>query len=242
MRLTDFKALTFDCYGTLIDWESGMIAGLKGLVEKSGLDLSRDDILEAHGRHEAAQERQTPGRKYSEILAIIYKRLGEQWGVSTTTDECEAYGQTVRDWPAFEDTPAALQYLKQHFKLIILSNIDNRSFSYSKERLQVEFDAVYTAEDIGAFKPANANFDFMLAHIGDLGLERGDILHTAESLFHDHEPANRYGLASSWIHRRHAEGGYGATRPPATQPKVDFRFTSMGEMAEAHKAELAAGA
>lgn len=238
MHLKDFKALTFDCYGTLIDWETGMINGLKDLVAKSGLKLSRNEILEAHGRHEAEQELQTPHRIYSEILTIVYKRLAEQWGVRTTLDACEAYGRSVADWPVFPDTPGALTYLKQHFKLIILSNIDNRSFTYSEAKMGVEFDAIYTAQDIGAYKPADANFNYLIGHIGDLGLERSEILHTAESLFHDHEPANRFNIASAWIHRRHADEGYGATRPPHNMPTTDFRFTSMGEMAAAHKSEI----
>jgi putative hydrolase of the HAD superfamily len=106
----------------------------------------------------------------------------------------------------------------------------------------VEFDAIYTAEDIGAYKPADANFDYMLSHIGDLGLDRGDILHTAESMFHDHAPANKYGLASCWIYRRYAQEGFGATMNPGDMPKYDFRFNSMAELAQAHQEALRAGA
>lgn len=240
MRLTDYKALTFDCYGTLIDWESGMIAGLKGLTSKVKRELSRDEILEAHARHESEQQKQTPGKKYSEILPIVYKRLAEQWGVPYTVDECEAYGLSVRDWPAFPDSPGALQYLKKFYKLIILSNVDNRTFSFSNEKLGVDFDAIYSAEDIGAYKPADANFDYMLSHIGDLGLEKQDLLHTAESMFHDHAPANRYGIASCWIYRRHEQEGFGATMNPGDMPTYDFRFTSMAELAQAHQEALRA--
>jgi len=240
MRLTDFKALTFDCYGTLIDWESGMIAGLSGLTAKVP-GLTRDQILQAHARHESGQQAQTPYKPYREILPIVYKRLAEQWGVPYTVDECEAYGRSVLNWPAFPDTVEALQYLKQHYKLIILSNVDNRSFSYSNARLQVEFDAIYSAEDIGAYKPSDRNFDYMIEHVGDLGLTKADLLHTAESLFHDHVPANKYGLASCWIYRRHAQEGFGATMNPGQQPNIDFRFNSMGEMAKAHKEALQAG-
>jgi 2-haloalkanoic acid dehalogenase type II len=150
MRLTDFKALTFDCYGTLIDWESGMVEALKPLAARAGRSLSRDQILEAHARYESAQQAVTPARRYSELLAIVYRRLGEEWGVQTTWDECLAYGQSIRNWPAFEDSVAALKYLKQHYKLVILSNVDNASFAFSNTRLDVAFDAIYTADDIGS--------------------------------------------------------------------------------------------
>jgi 2-haloacid dehalogenase len=240
MRLHDFKALTFDCYGTLIDWESGMIEALRGLTDKVG-GLTRDQILQAHARHESGAQAQTPHKPYREILTIVYKRLAEQWGVPATVDACEEYGQSVRNWPAFEDSVEALQYLKQHYKLIILSNVDNRTFSFSNERLKVEFDAIYSAEDIGAYKPSDRNFEYMIDHVGDLGLEKRDLLHTAESLFHDHVPANNFGLASCWIYRRHAQQGFGATMNPGKQPNIDFRFNSMGELANAHREAVSAG-
>ncbi|MBY8828924.1 haloacid dehalogenase type II [Hephaestia mangrovi] len=241
MRLTDFKALSFDCYGTLIDWESGMIEALSGLTSRVGGRLSRDEILQAHARHESEQQAQAPTKAYRDLLPIVYKRLAEQWGVVVGVAECEEYGRSVRHWPAFVDSPGALQYLKKYYKLIILSNVDNRTFSFSNEKLQVEFDAIYTAEDVGAYKPADANFEYMNAHLSDLGLERGDVLHTAESLFHDHVPANRHGLASCWIYRRHAQQGYGATMTPGDMPRYEFRFDSMADLVKAHQDELRNG-
>jgi putative hydrolase of the HAD superfamily len=243
MRISDFNVLTFDCYGTLIDWEGGMAAALKPLSDKAEPALTRNQILEAHAFHESSQQVQTPGRPYRDLLAIVYKRLAEQWGVHATHEDCVAYGRSVRDWPAFPDTAEALRYLKQHYRLVILSNVDNESFSFSNKKLGVDFDAVYTAEDIGSYKPARANFDYMLAKLGrglggnPIGVK--DILHTAESMFHDHKPANEIGLASCWIYRRHEDEGFGATMNPGEMPRYDFRFTSMGEMAEAHRAEVA---
>ena len=235
MRLTDFKALTFDCYGTLIDWETGMIEALEGLVGKVKRRPSRDQVLEAHARHESAQQRQTPAKRYSEVLSVVYKRLAEEWGVVASVDECEAYGQSVRTWPAFADTAQALRYLKKFYKLIILSNVDNRSFSFSNRLLGVDFDAIYTAEDIGSYKPDDRNFTYMLDHVGDLGLARQDILHTAESLFHDHVPARKHGIANCWIYRRHAQQGFGATMDPGTRPATDFKFDSMADLVKAHQ-------
>ena len=129
--------------------------------------------------------------------------------------------------------------IRDSFRLVILSNVDNASFAHSNARLGVGFDAIYTAEDIGSYKPDDANFTYMLAQLDGLGLARQDVLHTAESMFHDHAPANRHGLANCCIHRRFADEGFGATMHPGDMPSYDFRFTSMAAMVEAHKAELA---
>ncbi|QGZ57261.1 haloacid dehalogenase type II [Paraburkholderia acidiphila] len=239
MELTDFDTLTFDCYGTLIDWESGIFESLKPLLERASAPLTRDQVLEAHARHESSQQQYTPARRYQELLPVVYKRLAEEWGLPFTHVECVEYGRSVRNWPAFEDTVAALQYLKNHYKLVILSNVDNETFTYSNARLQVEFDAIFTAEDVGSYKPSLRNFEYMLEKLGDRGIEKERILHTAESLFHDHKPANECGLASCWIYRRHAQSGFGATMNPGSQPKFDFRFNSMADFVKAHQEALA---
>ncbi len=237
MKLTDFKVLTFDCYGTLIDWESGMIAALAPLTGRVKGNLTRDQILEAHARHESSQQKQTPTKRYRDVLAVVYRRLAEEWNLTVSWEECLRYGQSIQDWPAFPDTAEALNYLKQYYKLVILSNVDNESFAASNKKLGVDFDAIYTAEDIGSYKPADANFEYMLSMLKSRGFKKADILHTAESMFHDHAPANRHGLASCWIYRRHAQEGFGATMNPGDMPHYDFMFHSMGEMAEAHRAE-----
>ncbi|MCX4160309.1 MULTISPECIES: haloacid dehalogenase type II [Paraburkholderia] len=235
MNLADFDTLTFDCYGTLIDWETGILDGLRPLLERVKRPLTRDQVLEAHARHEASQQIYTPAKRYQELLAIVYKRLAEEWQVAATLAECIAYGKSIQNWPAFEDSPGALQYLKKHYKLVILSNIDNESFAYSNAKLQVEFDGVITAEDVGSYKPSLRNFEYLLEKLGDRGIRKEKILHTAESLFHDHKPANELGLASCWINRRHAKQGFGATLNPGTQPTFDFRFDSMGDLVKAHQ-------
>jgi len=238
MKLGDFDALTFDVYGTLIDWESGMVAGLRPLTNRRGA-LSRNDILQAHAFHESAAQAQTPHIRYDRLLAVVYKRLAEEWRVPATWDEAFTYGASVRDWPAFEDTVAALRYLKQHYKLVVLSNVDNDSFAHSNAKLGVTFDAVYTAEDIGSYKPAPRNFEYMIANMARLGVAKDRILHTAESLFHDHVQAKAHGLANCWIYRRHDQDGFGATMDPGDRPTCDFVFTSMAEMVRAHQHESA---
>ena len=236
MQLTDFKVLSFDCYGTLIDWETGIAEALQQLLARSGKRLSRDEALETFARHEAAQESETPSMIYSVLLGVVHSRIAMDWDIEPSAEESEAFGHSIRNWPAFADSAGALQYLKQHYKLVILSNVDRESFETSNERLQIEFDYVFTAQDIGSYKPNPRNFEYMIQRLGEAGFQKHEILHTAESMFHDHVPANQAGLASAWIYRRHAQKGFGATHPPDTMPKYDFKFGSMAEMAEAHRA------
>lgn len=238
MKLSDFRVLTFDCYGTLIDWETGLFAALQPLLTRAGVGADRDTVLAEFARREAAQQETTPAMRYDEVLRSVHGQLATAWGVAPDAREDAAFGASVADWPAFPDTPDALRYLAQHFKLVILSNVDRASFRRSAERLGVAFDAVLTAEEIGSYKPDPRNFAALVDHVGAMGFQRRQILHTAQSLFHDHVPANAAGLASAWIDRRHDTPGFGATKPPAAGVRWDFRFTSLGEMAEAHRRGL----
>ncbi len=237
MRLRDFTTLSFDCYGTLIDWESGILENLRPLTSRIERTLSGDDILEAHARHESRHQAQTPERLYRKLLRDVYADLAKEWGVDAGEDECREYGLSVRNWPAFPDSAEALAYLKKHYKLVILSNVDRQSFQASNEKLGVEFDVIVTAEDAGAYKPSPKNFHHMLDVLLKAGIGKSDILHTAESMFHDHEPANDIGLVSCHIYRRHAREGFGATMKPRTRPSCAFRFNSMLDMATAHENE-----
>jgi len=238
MKLTDFRALTFDCYGTLIDWETGLYTALQPLLKKGGVTLKRDDVLAAFGRHEAAQEAVTPQMIYPELLAEVHRQLAREWNVRDAESEALAFGKSVPDWPAFSDTEASLQYLQRYYKLVILSNVDRASFAGSNGRLGVAFGAICTAQDIGSYKPDPRNFAYMINVVAGLGVLKREILHTAQSLFHDHVPAQAAGLSSAWIDRRHQLEGWGATAPPAGTPKFDFRFASLAEMVKAHQAEL----
>ncbi|WP_138467073.1 haloacid dehalogenase type II [Poseidonocella sp. HB161398] len=238
MNLQDFKILTFDVYGTLIDWETGMFEGLRPLFERLPEAPGRDKVLETHAFHESTQQALTPAMPYSRLLATVYRRIAEEWGIPVTWAECETYGNSVEYWPAFADSAGALQYLQKYYKLAVLSNVDARSFAHSNDKLGVTFDFVYTAEDIGSYKPSDRNFDYMISQLDRMGYAKSDILHTAESMFHDHQPANRHGLTSAWIYRRHDKEGFGATMNPGEMPKYDFRFNSMAELVQAHQKQM----
>jgi 2-haloacid dehalogenase len=237
VRLHDFRVLTFDCYGTLIDWESGIFAALGPLLVKMPAPIGRDSALEAFARHESAQEAETPKTRYSELLAKVHRRLAAEWGIAADEEAAQRFGASVPDWPAFADSATALAALKEHYQLVILSNVDRASFAGSNRRLGVVFDAVFTAEDIGSYKPDPENFRYLLERLAERGVRKEDILHTAQSLFHDHVPAKRAGLASAWIDRRHGAASFGATMPPPEDARYDFRFPSLAAMVEAYREE-----
>ena len=236
MRLGDFRILTFDCYGTLIDWETGIVDALRPWLARHGAAIGRETLLAAFARHESAQQAATPAMRYPELLACVLRRMGEELGLPVSDAEAEAFGASVGDWPAFPDSAAALAHLAGHYRLVVLSNVDRASFARSAARLGDPFDAVFTAEEIGSYKPDPRNFAFMLDRLAAAGWARGDILHTAQSLFHDIRPAKAAGLATCWIDRSGGRAG-GAT-PVVDEPVApDFRFSSLAAMVEAHRAE-----
>jgi 2-haloalkanoic acid dehalogenase type II len=178
---------------------------------------------------------------YPQLLASVHARLAQELGLETTPEMDALFGASVPMWPAFADTADALRVLESHFKLVILSNVNRDGFAASNRKLGVAFDAIYTAQDIGSYKPAPRNFEYLLEHLrSDLGLANADVLHTAQSLHHDHVPAKAFGLDNAWIDRQRlsASGEWGATAPVAQRPATDFLFYTLGEMADAVRAEI----
>jgi 2-haloalkanoic acid dehalogenase type II len=235
--LSDFSTLTFDCYGTLIDWESGIWEALQPLLRRSETtDLPRALALEVFAQSESQHETAEPRLPYPEILALAHRDLAKHLHLETDPELDRRFGESVPSWPAFPDSSAALDELGARYRLVILSNIDRAGFAASRRQLDTEFDAVYTAEDIGSYKPDPHNFDYMLQHLAsDFGVGPDEVLHVAQSLYHDHVPAQSLGLATAWIDRqRLSEGGeWGATTRVAQLPATDYRFFSLAELAEA---------
>ena len=209
-------ALTFDCYGTLIDWEAGILAGLRRVLARHGVAATDDELLEAYARAEADLEA-GPYRRYREVLGEGLRRVAHGQGVEATADEISEFGGSVGEWPAFPDSAAALGRLAKRFRLGVITNCDDDLFARSNRRLAVDFDWVVTAEQVVAYKPDPRNFEVALARIG---LPRERILHVAQSLFHDHVPARRLGLATAWIDRRRGRAGFGATPPAEATPEL----------------------
>jgi 2-haloacid dehalogenase len=240
MNLTDFKVLSFDCYGTLIDWETGIWNELEPLLRQEGAPrVTRDEALSDFSAFEPIVQEQHPNLLYRDLLARVHNALAAEWRLPTSKLNDECFGGSIGAWPAFADSQDALVYLKRHFKLVILSNVDRQSFAATNQRLGVTFDAICTAEDIGSYKPDPRNFNYLIEQVAAMGYAKSEILHTAQSLYHDHNPAERLGIARCWINRRGGQGG--ATKPIEDMPKLDFEFASLGAMAEAHRREVGAG-
>ncbi len=236
MKLTDFSALTFDCYGTLIDWESGIATALGAWAGGHGIAAGDDELLEAFSRHENRIEAEHPALLYPEVLARTLRAVAAGYGTRASAAEEKTFGASVAHWPAFPDSAEALAYLKRHYKLVILSNIDRASFAHSNAKLGVDFDLVITAEDVGSYKPAPAHFERAFAELDKLGVPKAKILHTAQSLFHDHVPAkNRFDMTSIWINRRQDKTGGGATKKPPEEVTPDWQVPTMAAMVELHR-------
>ncbi len=231
MDLTKFQALSFDCYGTLIDWEAGIAAVLSPWAQ--GLGLTDEELLLAYADQEAAVEAETPSALYPDVLAAAFRRTGALLGRPVSDEWAARLGDSVPDWPAFPDSADALARLASRYQLIILSNVHRAGFAGSNKQLRGEFAAIITAEDVGAYKPAENHFRALDKTLGELGIERSGLLHVAQSLFHDHVPAKREGLPSVWINRRHDRPGWGATPQPSGDFSYDLEFPSMGEFADA---------
>jgi 2-haloacid dehalogenase len=233
MEFTDFEALSFDCYGTLIDWETGLLAVLGPWARARGLELTGEELLTAYAQVEAAVETEHPGEAYPEVLARGMRLLGANLGAEVTGEDAARLARSVPGWPAFPDSHDALAALGRRFKLIILSNVDRASFAGSNARLGVEFTGIITAQDVGSYKPSPRNFEALASEAARLGIGQGGLLHVAQSLFHDHVPAKRAGLPTVWIHRRHDRGGWGATPQPPAPVTPDWEFPSMAAFAAA---------
>jgi 2-haloalkanoic acid dehalogenase, type II len=212
----DFDVLTFDCYGTLIDWEAGLLAALRAPLVAHGVTASDDSVLEAFARHEAELEA-GPYRRYRDVLGGVLKEMLAHFGEVASADEIATFGGSVADWPAFPDSAAALARLQTRFKLGVITNCDDDLFAASEARLGIAFDWVVTAQQAKRYKPNPRGFELAFERIG---LPPSRILHVAQSLFHDHVTAKRLGLSTVWVDRRAGRSGSGATPPANATPNL----------------------
>ncbi|MGE0059200.1 MAG: haloacid dehalogenase type II [Dehalococcoidia bacterium] len=231
LDLTAFDALSFDCYGTLIDWEPGILAVLGPRARRTKPEVTDEALLAAFAANEDRVEAEHPAMLYSHVLRETFRGIGADLGFEVSDSDAAALGDSVPDWPAFPDSAEALRQLKQRYRLIILSNVHREGFAGSNRRLGVEFDAVLTAQDIGSFKPSDRNFEALLAKTTEMGIAPGRLLHVAQSLYHDHVPAKRAGLPTVWINRRGLPGG--AVLAPDSPVTPDLEYASMAAFAAA---------
>lgn len=211
-----FDILSFDCYGTLIDFEVGVLAALRPILARHGVALPDDALLEAYGALKLPLERE-PFQPFREVLLRTMDRFGQRFNFDPTPDERAALVESLADWPPFPDTVEALARLGRSFRLAILSNIDDDLFAGSARLLRAPFAAIVTSQQVGSYKPSPANFRLLLER---LAVPKERILHVAQSRFHDIGPAREVGLATVWVNRRHGQTGFGATPPAAADPDL----------------------
>ncbi len=227
----NIQAMTFDCYGTLVDWERGILAVLRPWAARHQLAVSDSELLRAYAEAEHPCQQVAPRTPYPDILRAVHARIAERFGVRLSAGEGDILAISIKEWPPFDDTVAALAELKQRFKLLILSNIDRASFAHTNRRLGIEFDAVITAEDVGSYKPAPGHFRRALELLAAMGIAPAQTVHVAESRFHDHVPAQAIGLQTVWVRRRHRRSETAATPPPPIPIRPNLTVRTLGDLA-----------
>ncbi len=226
LDFSNYTWLTFDCYGTLIDWESGIVGAVRPLLAASGRNISADGILELYAAIEAREEA-GPYRPYREILEICIRRMAARLFFELNDQQARVLGDSIGKWHPFPDSVSALARLKQRFKLAVISNIDDDMFAETSKLLGDPFDAIITAQQVRSYKPSPNNFKLALGRIGEPAAK---VLHCAQSLYHDIPPAKSLGMGTVWVDRRTGQRGSGAT--PQYRAEPDLRVESMAEFVE----------
>jgi 2-haloacid dehalogenase len=231
LRLTDFDAVTFDVYGTLIDWEPSIAAFLQAWANENRIVATGDELIMSFDRARAEIQKERPAHLYPEVLRRCFDRISSGYGVAVDASRREAFSKTPHDWPAYADTEAGLKALQARARIGALSNIDNASLASSCARMNTRFDIVVTAERIGAYKPSDEHFTTALAELEAIGVPRQRVLHVGQSLRADITPANRLGLKSAWINRR--QRLLGLSGEGAAEARPDLTVSSLAELLEA---------
>jgi len=222
-----FEVLTFDCYGTLINWEEGLFAALRPIFAAHSKKPDDATVLQLYGDFELGAE-QTPFRNYRDVLAEVVRQFGKELGFEPTPAEVSSLAKSLPTWRPWPDTVSALSQLKTKYRLAILSNVDDDLFAGTRPQLGVTFDEVITAQQAKAYKPSLKLFELALSRIN---APAHRVLHVGQSIYHDVVPAQSLGLATVWINRPSARPGVGAVK--AAEAKPDLTFTSLAQLAAA---------
>ena len=222
-----FELLTFDCYGTLIDWETGILSALHRILSAHGKKIDDAALLRLYGDFEQLSE-QGAFHPYREVLECVVRQFGKEFGFIPTAAETRSLPDSLPGWKPWPDTVAALQQLKSRFRLAILSNVDDDLFAGTRPQLGVEFDEVITAQQAQAYKPSLKLFEIALTRVNTPAHR---VLHVGQSIFHDVVPAQALGLATVWVNRPFARPGIGAVK--SAEAKPDLTVSSLAELAAA---------
>lgn len=225
------KAISFDCYGTLIDWESGIAGALSEWSRRHGAAPERAELLAAFSQVEPIVQSADPELPYPEVLCRVAQGIGRRLDLPVSDAEAGEFARSIRRWPPFPDTSEALARLQKRYRLAVLSNVDRKSFAATERTLGIRFDLVCTAEEIGSYKPDPRNFRFLLDRLAETGIAGAELLHAAQSLYHDIEPARAMGIRTAWVDR-YAGAASGAARAPQGRIEADIRVSSLNELVE----------
>jgi 2-haloacid dehalogenase len=220
------EALTFDCYGTLIDWETGILTALRPVLDHHRVTLDDEAVLALYGELEVEIE-SGPYRRYREVLRGVVAGLGERCGFAPAGSDLDCLVASIGDWPPFPEAVDALRKLSRGFRLAVISNVDDDLFAGTARQLPVAFDPVVTAEQVGSYKPSHRNFEVAVER---LGIAREGLLHCAQSVYHDVVPAGELGIRCVWVNRRAGRAGPGATAPAEGRP--DYEVLGLAALAE----------
>jgi 2-haloacid dehalogenase len=226
-----FEIFTFDCYGTLINWEAGILSALHKLLAAHEKKIDDAKLLKLYGEFEQLSEEGT-FHPYREVLQSVVRRFGAEAGFTPTAEQARSLPDSLSTWEPWPDTVEALRRLKSRFRLAIVSNVDDDLFAATRPKLEVEFDEVITAQQAQAYKPSLKMFELALSRVN---APAHRVLHVGQSIYHDVIPAQALGLATVWVNRPSARAGVGAVK--AAEAKPDLTVSSLAELASAALAE-----
>ncbi len=231
-KLSQFNTLTFDVVGTLIDFETGILEWFRAALANKDLEKTDEEILTTFANCEDRYQREAPDKPFTAMLPLIYRNMTSRWNIEASANEAKEFQESIQYWPAFPDTVASLEELKTRYKLVAVTNADAWALKYMSATMDDPFDEQVTCDEVGVNKPSPRVFDYVIEKLAPLGVTKGDILHTAQSQYHDIVPATKLGFSTMWIERRHGKGSFGATPKPSHVVEPTFHANSMEDFVQ----------
>ncbi|MEC9376320.1 MAG: HAD family hydrolase [Pseudomonadota bacterium] len=228
--MQEIKAISFDCYGTLVDWESGIKLAFRNLFLDQKISEDEDKLLELFAKHESDLESRLPIIPYFDVLDQVAQGVAKEIGADVSASKCKDFAESIEDWPLYDDVMPMLKKLNKKYIFCILSNVDRRCFSVTENKFEGMINIVSIAEDNGFYKPSPEAFMALLSKLAEQEIKKDELLHVAQSLFHDHEPASKLGIKSCWVDRRLDKEGWGAVPPPENSVEPTFRIKTLAEL------------
>jgi len=229
MKLGDFDTLTFDVVGTLIDFETGILDWFRPTLRRYGVSKTEGEILTTFAATEDRYQKEVPEKAFTNMLPLIYRDMASGWGIEFSEEDAEGFRDSIRSWPPFPDTVEALRELGSRYRLVAVTNADAWALEHMSANMGNPFEERITCDEVGVNKPSPKVFEYVLEKLGQAGVEKKDILHTAQSQYHDIAPAATLGFATMWIERRHGKGDFGATPRPEQAVTPTFHAASMAD-------------